>query len=212
MKHIAVFACLVSVALAAPARAEGSDEDARRHYDEATKAFDVGDFARAVAEYKAAYGARPDPAFLYNTAQAYRLAGDARQAIFFYRSYLRNARNAPNRREVEDRIRKLEASARSAPPPTSEPTPPPKVEPAAPKVEPTPAAPEPAPVPEPTTTLVSTPADTPHAADKPVYKKWWLWTAVGGAVVVGVGLGVGLGLGLDHNHAPNTALGTTDVF
>ncbi len=31
-------------------------------------------------------------------------------------------------------------------------------------------------------------------APTPVYKKWWLWTAVG-VVAVGVGLGVGLGVG-----------------
>jgi hypothetical protein len=39
-------------------------------------------------------------------------------------------------------------------------------------------------------------ASTTAPADKvPVYKKWWLWTAVG-VVVIGVSLGVGLGLGL----------------
>lgn len=31
---------------------------------------------------------------------------------------------------------------------------------------------------------------------KPLYAKWWLWTAVGGVVVVGVGVGLGLALGL----------------
>lgn len=29
---------------------------------------------------------------------------------------------------------------------------------------------------------------------KPLYRRWWLWTAVGGGVVLAVGLGVGLGL------------------
>ena len=35
----------------------------------------------------------------------------------------------------------------------------------------------------------------------PVYKRWWLWTLVG-AAVVGVGLGVGLGLGLRSSAQP----------
>ena len=34
------------------------------------------------------------------------------------------------------------------------------------------------------------------AKPKPLYKKWWLWTAVGGVVVVGVAVGVGLAFGL----------------
>jgi hypothetical protein len=43
-----------------------------------------------------------------------------------------------------------------------------------------------------------------------VYKKWWLWTIVGGAVVA-VGLGVGLGVGLSSS-APSSRLGTIDLF
>jgi hypothetical protein len=31
---------------------------------------------------------------------------------------------------------------------------------------------------------------------RPLYKRWWLWTAVGGGVVLTVALGVGLGVGL----------------
>jgi tetratricopeptide (TPR) repeat protein len=33
------------------------------------------------------------------------------------------------------------------------------------------------------------------APKPPVYKRWWLWTAVAAVVVVGVGVGVGVGLG-----------------
>lgn len=82
--------------------------EARRHYEEGTKAFNLGEFPRAIAEFKAAYNAKDDPSLLYNIGQAFRLEGDAAQAIFFYRSYLRNMPNSPNRREVEGRIRTLE--------------------------------------------------------------------------------------------------------
>jgi hypothetical protein len=82
--------------------------EARRHYEEGTKAFNLGEFPRAIAEFKAAYNAKDDPSLLYNIGQAFRLQGDAAQAIFFYRSYLRNMPNSPNRREVEGRIRTLE--------------------------------------------------------------------------------------------------------
>lgn len=82
--------------------------EARRHYEEGTKAFNLGEFPRAIAEFKAAYNAKDDPSLLYNIAQSFRLQGDAAQAIFFYRSYLRNMPSTPNRREVEGRIRALE--------------------------------------------------------------------------------------------------------
>ena len=51
-------------------------DDARQHYQAGTAAFNLGDFPKAVIEYKAAYTAKQDPTFLYNIAQAARLAGD----------------------------------------------------------------------------------------------------------------------------------------
>jgi hypothetical protein len=44
-----------------------------------------------------------------------------------------------------------------------------------------------------TTTATTAQAETTKPRDTtPVYKKWWLWTIVGGVVVVGVGVGVGV--------------------
>lgn len=82
--------------------------EARRHYEEGTKAFNLGEYPRAVTEFKAAYNAKPDPLLLYNIGQSFRLGGDAAQALFFYRSFLRNMPTAPNRKDVEGRIRALE--------------------------------------------------------------------------------------------------------
>jgi len=82
--------------------------EARRHYEEGTKAYNLGEYPRAIAEFKAAYNAKPDPLLLYNIAQSFRLGNDASQALFFYRSFLRNMPNASNRKEVEGRIRTLE--------------------------------------------------------------------------------------------------------
>jgi len=82
--------------------------EARSHYEEGTKAYNLGEYPRAVTEFKAAYNAKPDPLLLYNIAQSFRLGGDAGQALFFYRSFLRNMPGAPNRKEVEGRIRTLE--------------------------------------------------------------------------------------------------------
>src|SRR5262245_16083155 len=97
---------LLILLLCRPAAA--ADTDARRHFEEGSKAFALGEFPKAIEEYRAAYRLKPDPAILYNIAQAYRLNSELTQAVFFYRSYLRNMVNAPNRKEVEQRIAALD--------------------------------------------------------------------------------------------------------
>lgn len=98
--------------LAAPGRAVAQTTDAateaKQHYEEGTKAYSLGEFPRAITEFKAAYNAKAEPTLLFNIAQSYRLAGDANQALFFYRSYLRNKPDAINRRDVDRRIKELE--------------------------------------------------------------------------------------------------------
>ncbi len=170
---------ILAAALARPAVATeppSPSEQARKHFEEGTKAFNLGEFQRAVTEYKAAYNAKPDPVFLYNIAQAYRLANDLTNALFFYRSFLRNAPDAPNRREVDGRIRTLEQqlaqqhALTQAPPntpmgPSATTTPPPATKPA-PEPEPAPAPPPPAVVEKPAPT-VPPPSEAAKAAEPP---------------------------------------------
>jgi tetratricopeptide (TPR) repeat protein len=104
---------IVVASTLAPIRSAGAMDDptaaeAKKHYEEGTKAFNLGEYPRAIAEFKATYNAKPDPLLLYNIAQSYRLAGDANQALFFYKSFLRNMPAATNRKEVEGRIKGLE--------------------------------------------------------------------------------------------------------
>jgi len=64
----AAFALLFAVA----AHAQAADSDAaataeaKRHFENASKAFNLGEFKRAAEEYKSAYNLRSDPLFLYN--------------------------------------------------------------------------------------------------------------------------------------------------
>jgi tetratricopeptide (TPR) repeat protein len=189
--------------LAAPATP--GEVTAKQHYEAGTTAFNLGDFQKAVVEYKAAYQLRQDPVFLYNIAQAYRLANDLPNALFFYRSYLSNSPGAPNRKEVEGRIEALDKEVRhqretATAPPNS---------PAMPSGEQTAGRP---PATEPPASVASTPPARSEAEATPVYKKWWLWTAVGGVVVVGVALGVGLGVGLSGGGEPSSHFGTSEFF
>jgi tetratricopeptide (TPR) repeat protein len=169
--------------LAVPLHAQAQDArlEAKQAYVEGTRQYDVGEYAKALANFKKAYLLYEEPAFLFNMALCYRQLGQKRDAVGAYKSYLRKVYDVPNRAEVQRIIATLEAEiasepARSAAPPEPQPSPPTKTAAA-------PAAPAPA--------LV----EVKHAAPRPLHKRWWLWT---GVAVVAAGVGVGLGLGLSH--------------
>jgi hypothetical protein len=108
--------------LSAQARADGVTE-ARMHYQRGTSHFAIGEFAEAALEYQAAYKARPDPALLYNAAQAHRLAGNNERALILYKNYLQLYAHEVNAEEVRIQIAKLkEAIAASEKAKTSPPT------------------------------------------------------------------------------------------
>ncbi len=164
---------------ASSARAD-DPQRAKELYQEGTRFFDLGQFDKAIDAFQSGYREKPDPIFLYNIAQAYRLAGDANKALFFYKGYLRNSPKAHNRADVEQKIQALQKQVGEsgqggapAPHPTSPPSPtstpgtdsmrapaaaPPPAAP--PPVAATPAPPPPSPpTPEPATT--ASPSDTP---------------------------------------------------
>jgi tetratricopeptide (TPR) repeat protein len=194
------------------AAAEAPAVAARRHFEEGTKLYNVGEFLQAAKEYTAAYKALPDSVILYNIAQAYRLGSDYQQALFFYRSYLRNVPNAINRPEVEERIRHLEEQIATGGPPTREPKPPPlPMPPATGTMAPatTPAVTPPAGK----TEWIAPPsqverARAPARLRSPAWRKWWVWTLVG-AAAAGAAVGIGLGVGLHSD--PHTHFGATTV-
>jgi hypothetical protein len=225
----AVTVMVVCIGVARADDAPASASVAKQHYEEGTKALNLGEFKRAITEYKAGYNAKPDPVFLYNMGQAARLDGDLVQAAFYYRSYLTNAPHAANRREVESRIASLDAQISrqravteappngAAPPPSFGKTEPPS-QPLLTTTEPdnsAPPAPAPAVAPKPVDlppSVVVTPTVVATTEAQPLYKKWWLWTAVGAVVVVAVGVGVGVGVSSGGNSAPASKYGTQPVF
>jgi tetratricopeptide (TPR) repeat protein len=151
---------LLVVVFAATAVAETDIERAKRHNAAAERLFNLGLFDQAAKEYQQAYRAKPVPDFLYNLAQCYRRMGtikDLERALFYFKSYLRNAPDTPLKGVVDEAMqktrRKLERMRRAER--EREATSGPAVE----------APSEPAP---------SRPA--------PFYKRWWFWTVVGGVV------------------------------
>jgi tetratricopeptide (TPR) repeat protein len=165
-----LFLCVFTL----PAKAGESDKAiARAHYETGTRLYDVREYADALKEYKAAYIAKPDPAFLFNIGQCYRKMGKNAEAIDFFQQFLKKAPpDDPNRALVEVRIRNIEAGISAdydpfdhsgdvhAPPPvvktepipTPEPVPPPTVK----------AQPSPPPQPVPAATAKAQPSPPPE--------------------------------------------------
>jgi len=181
---------LVSSAGAAPPSADVAQ--AKKLFISGTKHYNLREYNEALADFREAFRLRDDPVFLYNIAQCYRMLENRAEAVSFYKNYLRMVPAASNRAEVEQRIVALEheqaeAKARADAEEKE-------------RLERERAATAAAAASAPQANAVTA---TPPARRKPLYKQWWLWTAVGGAVVVGVGLGVGLGLGL-RGDRPST--------
>jgi tetratricopeptide (TPR) repeat protein len=177
-----------------------ADKDVRQLFTEANAAFAVGEFANAAELYQHAYKLKQDPALLYDAAQAYRLAGNSEKALVLYKNYLVFHPHQKNADEVRAQIEKLkealaaQENAKTAPPVStvapngsSESAEPPRPAEATAQTTPPPAA-EPAPA-----SAANVVSASPSEHKTPIYKKWWLWTAVGvvvaGAVVVGVVVG-----------------------
>jgi tetratricopeptide (TPR) repeat protein len=99
--------CLL-FALGGNAGAEDQRSAAREHFMKGTKYFDLGRFDEAIKEYEAAYELKDEPVLLYNIAQAHRLANHTKEAVHFYKAYLRRVPKAPNREEVETKVAELE--------------------------------------------------------------------------------------------------------
>ncbi|MBI5478257.1 MAG: tetratricopeptide repeat protein [Deltaproteobacteria bacterium] len=91
------------------------DGVARKHYEEGETAYRVGKFAKAIAEYEAAYALVPKPALLYNLGQAHRkqyaLDGKVehlRAAREVFQTYLREVPDSPQKPVLEQIMRALE--------------------------------------------------------------------------------------------------------
>ena len=144
--------------------------EARMHYQKATNFFAVGDFSSAAIEYEEAYKRKPDSALLFNAAQSRRLAGENQKAVILYKNYVQLYPKAKNVPEVREQIVKLEEAIAAAEkaktaPPTGMQEPEKKI-------------------------TEAPPPPQQHVEEKkepekptPIYKKWWLWTAVGAGVV-----------------------------
>jgi tetratricopeptide (TPR) repeat protein len=99
-------ACLPASAAYA-AGGGGDQSEARAYFDKATAAFALGHYPVAADNFEKAFELKPDPALLYNAAQAHRLGGNKERALILYQNYLRLYAKAVRRSEVETRVEEL---------------------------------------------------------------------------------------------------------
>ena len=167
---------VILLALTAGATAQPRSR-ARVFYSEGQKAYADGDFQAAAQKFRAAYDLEPDPAYLYNIAQAYRFAKQCHQSVTYYKRFLAEMPDAPNKQEAGKFLVEVTACARSQPEPVMEPQPPPQPLP--------PPQPQPQPVPQPLPQPLELP---PSNLRKHL--------GLGGLALGAVGIGVGVVFGL----------------
>src|SRR5437762_702257 len=91
---------LLSVLGGVPARADKAL--AREHFRKGMAKYTLEKWDEAIREFELGYTEESDPSFLYNIAQAHRLAGRNKPALDFYRRFLLRKPDAPNRAEIQE--------------------------------------------------------------------------------------------------------------
>jgi len=104
---------------------QGKKEQARKLYEEGMIRYDLRKYEEAITQFEEAYKVSPNPALLYNIAQAHRMAGHNAEAIGFYQNYLRRMPEPSNLAEVQQWIAQLQAAGPGTSEPKAPPLPPP---------------------------------------------------------------------------------------
>lgn len=107
MRGVVIGAILTcGVARAQPPPSSQPLPAAESFYADGVRFYEAGDYDRAIEAFKQAHVLRPRPSLLYNIAQAYRQRGatTCELALGYYRAYLREKPDAPDRDLVEKHI------------------------------------------------------------------------------------------------------------
>lgn len=203
-----------STALAQKSKTDGclTDPTCRTSYQKALSQYDEGRFDEALANFQAAYQRRQMPWLLVNIGRAAQRLGRPSEAIQYYERYKKAEPNIDpeNEKRINKYIEQARALLEQTPEqPTMTGTPKPGETPAVDK----PKQPEP-PKPDSGVTGLTaqggTQTDTPAA--KPIYKKWWFWTIIGGVVVAGVVTGAVVGATASKSPPPEPFLPDDPVY
>lgn len=109
-----------------PADAQDRTEQARRHFEAGTQAFETGDYERAMAEFRQAHELTDHPDLLYNIYSSAERSGQLQDAASALERYLAEGRvEASDRAALEQRLTRLRQriAARTSEPGEPEPRP-----------------------------------------------------------------------------------------
>jgi hypothetical protein len=103
------------------ALADTPEQVAEQYFNQGNTAYNLARYDEAAAAFTKAYEALPLPEFLYNIAQSYRLGGNCKQALHFYKRFKslkekdeKSPMSAKKKAEVEKFITELTACAAKA--------------------------------------------------------------------------------------------------
>jgi hypothetical protein len=105
---------LIQIAAVLMTLAAAPTPDEQRLFADGLKAFDAGDARGAERAWKEGYAVAHDPAFLVRIGEAEEKAGAPAEAVETYRRYLREAPDASDRADIDQRIGRLAPSAAPA--------------------------------------------------------------------------------------------------
>src|SRR3569623_2615719 len=110
---------LAVVLVASAARAQPAPAGPPPREREAEELFKHGRYAEAAARFEDAYARDPRPAYLFNSAQSYRLAHQCAKSAAAYRKFLDVApKDTPNLEKVDVYIREIDDCVKTAAPVT----------------------------------------------------------------------------------------------
>jgi tetratricopeptide (TPR) repeat protein len=110
-----VLTCLVLFASTASAQKPAAEAA----YKHGQSLYLKEDYIGAAHHFKTAYDLDPDPVYLFNIAQAYRLAKKCKESSEYYNRFLLEAKKPPNEEAVKSYLVEVDACAQMQSPPTT---------------------------------------------------------------------------------------------
>ncbi len=90
---------------------DAQQSEAEQLYSEGSKHYNLREYEPAIEAFKRAYDLYPEPTFLFDIAQAYRLLQDCDNAAVFYRNYLRAKPDADDRDKATQLATEMDSCA-----------------------------------------------------------------------------------------------------
>ena len=191
----------ISVSLAQGKPPEASEADtkkAKELFKEAQEHFRLREFAETIPLLKEAYRLYPSSLFLYNLAQCHLELKQYEEAVSFFENFLEVDPKSKNRSQAEKYLKQSREGLAVAQEQQRAEEEAKREQDRLQKMIELEKQKQNQPV-------------VPATVDKgkPIYAKWWFWTAIGGAAVAGTGTAVGVNIA---KSIPNTDLGNKDIL